>query len=146
MIKAILFIVTAVLTTVTATAQQTAQLSPRATITTGPVYADGVDAQDWEAATGQTFAKAKYEAYNSETSIKLLGNKTNLLALTYDVNVKEGELEIIVMDANGRVVFQKSFTKDEKSEMHLALAENQEYDVVFVGRNVTGSYLCKWSS
>lgn len=117
----------------------------KTTITAGPVFSDIVEAKEWNTQSGQSFTKAKYDAFQSETSVKLLGPKTNVLKLAFDVTVEKGNLEVLILDAKGWVVFSKVFTKNEKGDMQVSLEAGREYDLQFVGKKATGSYLCKWA-
>lgn len=145
MIKTVLFLAAVLTGTLQSSAQAVALNTAKITVTAGPFVSDIVQADEWYTQSGQSFTKAKYAAFESEASVKLLGPQTNLVTLTFDVDVEEGELEVFILDDKGWVQFRKTFTKSEKAEMQVSLAANQEYDLQFVGRKTSGSYLCKWT-
>lgn len=51
---------------------------------------------------------------------------------------------MIVVNSQNEVLFQKSFSNDEKGETEVLFQENQEYKIKFIGVQTAGSYFCQW--
>lgn len=110
----------------------------------GTHFATSVKDKKWKNENGSSFTKAKYAAYDGETFIKINTSKDVIALLRYEIKVSEGELEMFVVDSQDKVLFQKSFSEDSKSETEVSFKKDQEYKIKFIGRQTSGSYFCQW--
>ncbi|TPD68385.1 hypothetical protein [Flavobacterium microcysteis] len=110
----------------------------------GTHFTEPVKDKKWANENGSTFTKAKYSEYEGETFVKITTSKEVNTLLKYAIKVKKGTLEMIVVDSQNEVLFQKSFSKDEKGETEVVFQENQEYKIKFIGQQTAGSYFCQW--
>lgn len=110
----------------------------------GTHFTEPVKDKKWANENGSSFTKAKYSEYEGETFVKITTSKEVNTLLKYAIKVKKGTLEMIVVDSRNEVLFQKSFSKDEKGETEVVFQENQEYKIKFIGQQTAGSYFCQW--
>lgn len=110
----------------------------------GTHFTQSVKDKKWSNENGNSFTKAKYSEYEGETFVKINTSKEVSTLLKYDIKVSKGILEMIVVDSKGEILFQKSFSKDEKGETQVVFQENQEYKIKFIGEKTKGSYFCQW--
>lgn len=110
----------------------------------GTHFTEPVKDKKWANENGNTYTKARYSEYEGETFVKINASKDANTLLKYDIKVKKGTLEMRVVNSQNEVLFQKSFSKDEKGETEVLFQENQEYKIKFLGQQTAGSYFCQW--
>ncbi|PKW28595.1 hypothetical protein [Flavobacterium lindanitolerans] len=110
----------------------------------GTHFTEPVKDKKWANENGNTYTKARYSEYEGETFVKITASKDANTLLKYDIKVKKGTLEMRVVNGQNEVLFQKSFSKDEKGETEVLFQENQEYKIKFLGQQTAGSYFCQW--
>lgn len=142
--KTKLILILIVLFSMPAFAQKIADVKNPNIQTSGTHFVNPTNEKSWSNANGDSYTKAKYNAYNGSTFVKLNVKKDLNLALNYDFKVEKGQLEIQIVDSNDVVLFQKSFTKSEIGNTKFTFKKNENYQIRFIGTDTKGSYFCQW--
>ncbi len=90
---------------------------------------------------------AKFGRYDGTTYIKLISYKMELdVVLEYEVELKKGKLQMVVVNEKDEVLWSSSFVQSGKGSMTVVLEPFEEYRVKFIGKGAKGSYKCNWKA
>lgn len=112
----------------------------------GTHFTKGTSSDRWNNTNSQTATKANYANFDGETFVSLIAyDKQTEILLESKVKVTKGRLCVIVENAAGEIVFEKTFQRDETIYATLTLDVYEQYKIRFVGEQTKGSYHAQWT-
>lgn len=113
-------------------------------ISSGTYFDTKVTDSKWGNVNGKSYTSANYSEYSGFTYVKLLAMKPMNISLNYDIELKNGSLEMQLVDSNNTVVFTQNFEASEKGIAKVDLKQGEDYQIRFNGKQAKGSYFCQW--
>lgn len=113
-------------------------------ISSGTYFDSKITESQWGNTNGKSYTSANYSEYTGFTYVKLLAMKPMKVALSYEIELKKGELEMQVVDSNNTVIFEQNFTASEKGIADIGLEQGKDYQIRFNGKQAKGAYFCQW--
>ena len=142
-----LIVMIAMSVSILASAQDMAMVTPAELVASGTYFETAPTDKKWGNTTTNRSTSAKFARYDGITYVKLISYKMQVEALLeYEVNLKGGKLEMIVVNEKDEVLWSRGFLESGSGNMTVLLEPYEEYRVKFIGKGAKGSYDCKWKS
>lgn len=110
----------------------------------GTYFLQPVKDKKWKNTNGDDFTEVSYKFYSGLTYITLTTEMDTEIELAYTLTVKDGELQMEIIDEEGTAMLDKSFTASQNGTVRLKLAGGTVYKVNFRGKETSGSYKARW--
>ncbi len=141
-----LILILALTASVFAPAQDVA-LATADLVASGTYFETAPTDSKWGNTTTNRSTSARFRHYDGVTYVKLISYKMQLEALLeYDVDLRGGKLEMIVVNEQDEVLWSRGFLSSGSGNMTVLLEPYEEYRIKFIGKGAKGSYDCKWKA
>lgn len=111
----------------------------------GTHFSKSVTDSSWGNQNGKSYTKATFTSYSGDSYVILKPSENIDAHFAFDVQLKKGELDVVLAEENGTILHEKNFGESQKDIAIVSLEKGKTYHLKFIGNQAKGSYFSQWT-
>lgn len=110
----------------------------------GTYFVEPIKDKKWSNSNGENFTNASFSNFNGSCYVILEVDETVLVSFHSFTKIKNGTLEIKLIDENETNLLYCKTVKQCENSKKITLEKNKKYRLYFTGKNAKGNYEVNW--